>query len=314
VRPAVRIALLVAVAASAPIGVARAQSPEAEAHALFQSARDAMAREDYPQACPMLERSEALDPGIGTAFNLARCYELWGHLASAWATYRRVVGETHAAGESEREQVARGLMGALEPRLAYVTVRAPDPAPAGLEVRLDGAPVGRERWAARIPVDPGAHLVEATAPSIQPFSSRFTIEGEAQEVAVPIVASALATPPRPAIVPALGGPATARAPAGEAAPPGDSFGTPRNWATLGVAGAGLAAIGVGSFFGLRAMSLDSQASSDCNGGSCGEPGYSLVGQAHSAADAATVSFSVGGALLAGAVVLWLTRPHAAQKP
>src|SRR5258708_4210863 len=128
-------------------GLAQAESPESEPQGLFRAARVAMARGDYASACPMLERSEALDPGIGTEFNLARCYELSGRLASAWAAYQRVAAETHAAGESQREEVARGVMLALEPRLPRVVLRVHrERLEPRLQLRIDGVALSRTRW------------------------------------------------------------------------------------------------------------------------------------------------------------------------
>jgi hypothetical protein len=283
---------------------AHAQSPESEARVLFQSGRNAMAAEDYARACPQLERSESLDPGIGTAFNLARCYELWGHLASASATYQRVVMETHAAGESQREGVARGLLAALEPRLARVSLVLHGAAPP-LEVRIDGLLIDKPRWSIPLPVDPGAHVVEVSALAGPPFTAHFQVEREAQTVQIdvpPLLAPPAA--PTPA-VPLFWTPP----PTEESAP-----GKTQRWTAIAAGGLSLVGAGIGTFFGLRALSLDHQASPYCIGGSCEQPGYSFLTQAHSSADAATVSFAAAGALVATAVVLWLTAPHTSHAP
>ena len=59
---------------------ARAASDEAAAEALFLDARARMAKGDYDGACPELEESQRLDPGMGTLFNLAVvCPELPGN-------------------------------------------------------------------------------------------------------------------------------------------------------------------------------------------------------------------------------------------
>jgi hypothetical protein len=282
--------------------VARAQSPESEARALFQSGREAMAREDYATACPQLERSEALDPGIGTAFNLARCYELWDRLASAWGAYERVVRETHAAGESQREEVARGLMLALEPRLSRVTVVVRDANAPGLEIRLDGARVERTKWATPLPVDIGEHRVDAVAAGAPPFASRFVVERDAQNVDIavpPFVAPTAPTAPGPVQ------PSPWRSTIVESRSTGDV----QRWSAFGAGGLALVSAGIGTYFGLHAKSLWSEASPYCGAGSCGDPYYSTTQNARSSADAATIAFAVGGALLTSAVVLYLTSPH-----
>jgi len=83
-RLARRAARVVAAAAAlvAMGGDARAADAPA-AQALFDEAKRAMADGRWAEACPKLEESERLDPSIGTAFNLARCYEHVGRIASA---------------------------------------------------------------------------------------------------------------------------------------------------------------------------------------------------------------------------------------
>src|SRR4051794_22044859 len=88
------------------VTIARAGEPT-RAEALFRDARDLLARGEFEAACPKLEESQRLDPAPGTEFNLARCYELTGRLASAWGAYADVAAITHAAGQSEREAHAR---------------------------------------------------------------------------------------------------------------------------------------------------------------------------------------------------------------
>src|SRR4051812_17491676 len=108
---------IVAVMAASLI-VARARvsaAAETPAEALFEEARKLMVDGRYAEACPKLAESERLDPGIGTEFNLARCYELEGRLASAWTAYRNVAVSTHAAGQTAREALAHERVKALEP-------------------------------------------------------------------------------------------------------------------------------------------------------------------------------------------------------
>ena len=70
---------------------ARAQArPEdrAAAESLFSDARRLMQAGDYEQACPKLEASRRLEPGLGTTLNLGDCYEKLGRTASAWGEFR----------------------------------------------------------------------------------------------------------------------------------------------------------------------------------------------------------------------------------
>lgn len=150
---------------SASIG---AEGGVASARALFNLGRALMASARYAEACPKFEESLRLDPGMGTRFNLAYCWEHIGRSASAWALYLDVAAEARAAGLGEREQIARNLARELEPRLSYLVVAVDAPA-AGQEVARDGVLLGRAAWGVPTPVDPGIHVVRASAPGKQPW-------------------------------------------------------------------------------------------------------------------------------------------------
>ncbi|XXY50648.1 hypothetical protein WME91_05840 [Sorangium sp. So ce269] len=181
-----------------------ARADTAAAQALFDAARQLMAQGKYADACPKLEESQRLDPGIGTQFNLAACYEQLGRTASAWSTFLDVAGAAKAAGQLEREKVARQRATALEPKLIRLTITAPADAPADLQVKRDGALVGRAQWGTPVPVDPGKHTIEASAAGRAPFARTVDLAraGATETVAIPPLPAG--APARAAAPPASG--------------------------------------------------------------------------------------------------------------
>jgi hypothetical protein len=75
------------------------------------------------------------------------------------------------------------------------------------------------------------------------------------------------------------------------------------WATGGF---GVAAIGVGAVYGIRALTKDSEASARCPGDVCpDEASLAASAEARRAATVANVAFGVGAASLGAATVLFL---------
>ena len=71
------------------IGVwAQSAADKAAAEGLFDQGRASMQEGDFAKACGLLERSQHIDPGVGTLLYLAECYEKSGRTASARSSAR----------------------------------------------------------------------------------------------------------------------------------------------------------------------------------------------------------------------------------
>jgi hypothetical protein len=283
----------------------------AAAEALFNQGRDLMTKGKHVEACPKFEASQQLDPGLGTMLNLAECYEKTGRTASAWAMYREAIPLARASGSKARQDLATERAQALQERLSTLTIRAMsgEPADAQLDVRRDGVQVQPAELGAPIPVDPGEHLIEVTAPGKQPWSSKVQVGADAAKVQVDI----------PALEPQAGAPAAAAAaPAAQpsaptaAAPPASSrrSGSTQRTAGIIVAGAGVVGLGLGTFFGVQASGNWSDAKEECNAFpyECSQKGLDLKSSASSQATLSTVGFIAGGALVGLGAVLFFTAP------
>ena len=308
-------ALLVSIAALAgTVSRSAAATDPAAATMLFNEARHLAASGRYPEACPKFEESQRLDPGIGTQFNLADCYEHTSRIASAWALFLDVASAAGGTGQLARESVARKRAAALEPRLSKLTIEVPRSV-AGLEVRRNGEVLGASAWNSPIPVDPGSYTVEASAPGKKKWSTLVTVgrNGATVTVAIPTLEER-GQPPPPSAAPADGATAgtdTAAPPSSAAPSSGESMSVERTVA-LALGGAGLVGVGIGSFFGLRSIAKHSDYETLCAGNPCPAAAGPLHDQAVAAGNASTVAFVLGGALIAGGAVLWLVAPQPAS--
>jgi hypothetical protein len=292
----------IAFAISTCVRTAAAQGADyAAAESLFQSGKALLEQKNYAAACPKLTESYRLDPGTGTLLALALCHEGDGLLASAWGEFAEVLARSRHESRPDRESLARQHMTVLESRLPTLTISlAPGAEMApGLEIKRDGVSVGSGSWATAVPVDPGHHHVEATAPGYKPFSATLTLatDGQRGEILVPALER---EPERP--------------------PPAAHSGAHPFWNPLRVVGmwvgvAGVAGLATGTVFGLHAIDRNNASKKDgCSSASvCTEPGTTERRDAQWAGDASTVSFVVAGVLLAagtGLVVFGDSRSEA----
>ncbi|MEP7126649.1 MAG: hypothetical protein ABJE95_37300 [Byssovorax sp.] len=176
-------AILVALAVAAPERACLASVPsEKQAQEVFIAAMKLMGNKQYAEACSLLSRSLDLDPGMGTRFRLAECYEKLGRLASACDQYAAVANAAALAGKPDREAYARKRSAALEPKVAKLTVQLPPALAAlpGLEITRDGTPMDKALWGTPVPIDPGDHLVTVRAPGKRPYEGTVWAEPAAK--------------------------------------------------------------------------------------------------------------------------------------
>ncbi|RLB63745.1 MAG: hypothetical protein DRI90_06165 [Deltaproteobacteria bacterium] len=280
------------------------QRDRAAAQALFDEAVELRDQGATQQACAKFEESLRLDPGVGTRFNLADCFERVGKLASGWTHFLEVAAATEMAGQPERAAMARDRAKKLEPRLAKLRIEPVDPAP-GLVIRRGGADVGRAQWGTAIPIDPGRYTIEASAAGRRSWSKQVVIAKEGAQVTVTVPALA-AAPTDGSGEPGAGSHLPVTGSSG--AEDGDG-GAVRGTIGLVMGGLGLAGIGVGSAFGLIAMSKKNEVDELCpDETKCTAAGIAINDEAKTAGTVSTIGFVAGGALLVGGLVLWLTAP------
>jgi serine/threonine-protein kinase len=324
----VRCAMIAALATSTwtASAVAQSASDKAAAEGLFDQGRSLMQEGDFGKACGLLERSQHIEPAIGTLLYLGECYEKSGRIASAWATFREAADVASAAKENQRARTGRERAQRLEPLLSRLTIQvAPETQQiSGLTVDRKDKQVQAALFNVPVPTDPGEYTITASAPGYEPWSGTVTVPERAGRVAIDVPplkktsgeGASTAPPATPATttVPQTGKPGddTARANAFDASstPAAESRSSSQRTMGLVLGAAGVVGVGVGSFFGLKAFSKNGDAEKECpNAAACPTlTGPSLVEDARNAATGSTIAFGLGLAALAGGAVLYFTAP------
>jgi hypothetical protein len=305
------LALVAACLLAAPGASANPSKEDVDAaQRLFDEGLDLLEHGHAADACPKLEESQRLDPGMGTEYRLAECYAATGRLVRAVALFREVAADAKASKSTAREHVATQRADDTAARIPKLVLELPATSRVpGLAVRVDDAAVALGDLGKPMPLDPGDHSVSASAPGYVAWSARMHLdEGIESRITIPRLAAAPRADMTPPAVP------EPVAPKPPPAPPATRFGGQRI-AALAAAGVGVAGVAVGTVFGLKAKSNWSDALSHCRGGAtdqCDATGVSLGGDAKTEATISTISFVVGGVGLAGAAILFFTAPRAAK--
>jgi hypothetical protein len=266
----------------------------------------------YAEALPHLVESQRLDPQLKTLFNLADCEEHVGKLVDAqrhWLQARDMAAQPGSPAQRE----ADSRLSALEQRMPRLVIRLAAGAPAASEAARDGVPLGAVSLGTPLPADPGKHTVVARAAGYADRSFDVVLkEGETQTVDVApgdkIAAPAPALPPAP-IAPAA--PAATAPPPLASTPPLPVSSGSSSLATIGLvtAGIGVVGLGLGTAFGVDAISKKNDAaSSGCSGNVCTPSAGATRNDAQSAGNLSTVFFVAGGVLAAAGVTVWLVAP------
>ena len=284
-----------------------AQTTEAVAESLFRDGKRLFQADDFDHACPKLAQSYQIDPAGGTVLLLAICYEKQGKFASSWARYNDALAAAKRDQREDRERRAREGLDSVEPKLSYVELKfdAATQTIPGITLAIDGVELPAISDA-RLPIDQGKHKLTVRAPNYELWLTEIMIAGPAvtESVIVP------ALQPKPVVTtPVNPGPQVSTTPS----QPGDNAtiaheraGYQNVRATAYVMGAvGLAAVGVGSYFGVHAIQLRNDANAVCPSKQCTDPGaISKSSDALSNAHLADAFIGIGAAVTISSAILW----------
>ena len=292
-RREVVVAVLVGLVGLVPPVRAQTGEKAAAAEALFDEGRALLAAGKFPAACAKFQASQELDPATGTLVNLADCWEKVGRTASAWAAFREAAAQSAAEGNAQRAELAKTRAAALEARLARLTIAVPEKSRApGITVRRDGQEVPAALFGTAVPVDPGQHVVDVTAPGRLPHRETLTLADRQRRTLE--------------VTPLEVAPEAAREPV-DSPPPRTHRGLRLTALVLGITAG--AAIVAGSTFGLYARWKWDRAEERCSPEHyCTAKGLELTDEAQDAASLSTILFGAGLATAVAAGAVWLLTP------
>ncbi len=296
-------------------------SPEiVAARELFRQGTEDVDAGRYAPALEKFRRVAAVKETANVRFNIARCEESLGKTGAALADFETAEREANAGGASANAargdaiaKLAHDRADALRPRVPRLGVAAPTPAPPGLTVTLDGSKLALTTLGVPLPVDPGPHVIDATASGRDPFHADVTLaESESKTVTVTM---ALATAP---VAHTTLSPAPTSATPVDATSPSSSPSSSRTtWGIVALSAGGALAVGSVVFLLVHNGQVSS-VKGDCPDGRCPiareSDVTSLQSSAHTS-EALSIGFAAGAAVAAGlGAYLVLSAPSAQTAP
>jgi hypothetical protein len=276
-------------------------------------------------AVDKLARAEKLFHAPTTLGRLGECQVGIGKIVEGTENLGRVAREelapnAPAAFVTARAR-ARKQLAAATPKLAHAKIIVKAPPDATVSVTVDSAPVNAANLGEDRVLDPGPHVVEATAPGYFKAHAEINLqEGGSEQVTLKLIVDpeaaraarvAAATTPPSSTPPSTSPPSTSTPGADTRSPGADASGPNRTLAYV-VLGVGVVGLGVGTVFGLSAMSKKSELSSACPNKSCRASEQSNIDSAKTSGTISTVAFGVGGAAVVLGAVLFFTASSSAS--
>ncbi|HXX69947.1 MAG TPA: hypothetical protein VEK07_22395, partial [Polyangiaceae bacterium] len=189
-----------------------------------------------------------------------------------------------------------------------------------VQIRRDDVVVGPAAWGVASPIDPGDHVIEATAPGKQSWSTHVSVAASADRktVLVPALddranaasdsfaASDSSSSSGDSAIASAAGPQgpSEKKDAAETAPSNGEGGNSQRVSGWVVGSAGLASLGLGTYFGLEAIAKSNDAKRDCTLSSCTDPG-AIQENSTAKADALFADITLGAGIVAVGVATYL---------
>lgn len=264
------------------------------------------------EAIDRLSRAEKIFHAPSTQARLGECQVKVGKIVAGTETLNRVVRETLAQNApqafKDAQERAKAVLAEAKPKIAKLKIAVAAPPEAKLVVTVDGETLPLANLNMNRPVDPGEHVVEASAPGYLKASGKVTLaEGGVDSLALTLEVDPNAPKAGPENI------ATARestAPAATETPSKSTYRMPA-YVAFGVGGAGLL---IGGIFGAVALGKKDDLTAQCPNKICpSAAAQDTIDSGKSSGTVATVGFVFGAIGITTGVVL-LVMDRGASKP
>lgn len=184
-----------------------------------------------------------------------------------------------------------------------------------VKVTMDGEPLADRLEGMALSTDPGVHTFVFETEGQTPVEKQLVVREGVKDRRVSVVFGAALAAPIPPATQRIVGPVSVPAATDVGGRPvGSALGT-QKIAALVAGGVGVVGLGLGTVFGLVAVSIKNDAQNACPGACASQDGVDKWSNAKTAAQLADVFFVVGGVGIAGAAALWFTaKPPATGEP
>lgn len=243
------------------------------------------------QAIDPLTRAEQLHHAPTILVELGYCQCELGKLVEGTESLNRVVrenlGQDAPPAFIKAQEKAKTLLEEYLPKVAKLVIEVNAPEGASYEVRVDDKPVSSALLGVARPTDPGTRSVTATGPGLLPAASEVLLEvGGSGTVVLTLEPDLEAAP-----TPVAAGERDPSDPMADAPPADGRSSSP--WPAYAALGVGALGVGVGTYFGLSALSQQDDLDGRCRDGRCPEGSQDDIDAMQLDANLATVGFGVG---------------------
>jgi hypothetical protein len=277
---------------------AQTQTDNISPQELFLQGREEMDRGNYEAARASFERSQRIEPALGTLLNLAVCEERLGKLATSLADLQKAL--TVIVPTDKRRTLILERITQLDRKTPRLAIGAPEDLDPRIAVTLDSKPIDHADFGKMMRIDPGLHDLRCAGPRGERCTSTFAItEGE---MAVKILTI---TVPVASLVDAKRTHPT----------PNPLHPIARDSSLPYAIGAfGLAGVTMGLIAGLGALHQKNVSSTHCDTTGCDDEGFRAEQTGKTFALVSTVATSMGAAGLGASAYLLLSGSGAKGAP